>query len=91
MPTYGATSSTAYVYASSNRLTEEIKNAGQSSETTHYSYDNNGNTIGKYTEIISPAVQGQTTKADISAIGTAEEITATGTASPEITTVITKG
>jgi len=40
----------AYTYDDNNRLTEETKNAGQSSATTHYSYDNNGNTICKTVE-----------------------------------------
>ncbi|OPX43986.1 tRNA nuclease WapA precursor [Ruminiclostridium hungatei] len=81
--TVDGVSSTAYAYDGNNRLTEETKNAGQSSETTHYSYDNNGNTICKYTETISPAMQGQTTEVDISAIGTVEEITSAGTDSTE--------
>ena len=70
--TVDGVSSTAYVYDGNNRLTEETKNAGQSSETTHYNYDNNGNTICKYTETISPATQGQTTEVYISVAGTDE-------------------
>jgi len=77
--TVDGVSSTAYVYDGNNRLTEETKNAGQFSETTHYSYDNNGNTICKYTETISPATQGQTAEVDISTTGAAEEITSAGT------------
>ncbi|OPX41889.1 tRNA(Glu)-specific nuclease WapA precursor [Ruminiclostridium hungatei] len=95
-------SSTAYVYDGNNRLTEETKNAGQSSETTHYSYDDNGNTICKIVEaagaaglageIPNPeympeagasAIQGQTTEADISDTGAAEEIKSAGTVSTE--------
>ncbi|OPX41900.1 tRNA(Glu)-specific nuclease WapA precursor [Ruminiclostridium hungatei] len=48
--TVDGVSVTAYAYDSNNRLTEETKNAGQSSATTHYSYDNNGNTICKTVE-----------------------------------------
>ena len=70
--TVDGVSSTAYVYDGNNRLTEETKNEGQSSETTHYSYDNNGNTICKYSETISPATQGQTTEVYISVAGTDE-------------------
>jgi len=66
---------TTYAYDLSNRLQTETKDENSVSQTTKYTYDNNGNTICKSTETISPAVQGQTTGVDLSTPGAAKDDT----------------
>ena len=50
---------TTYAYDKANRLQAETKAEGQSSQITRYKYDNNGNTVCKTLETVSPVAEGQ--------------------------------
>ena len=57
---------TTYAYDKANRLQAETKSEGQASQITRYNYDDNGNTICKTTEILSPVTDGQNTSISLS-------------------------
>ncbi len=64
--TINGKSVTNYTYDKSNRLLAETTEENSELNTVRYNYDNNGNTICKTTEKVSPSIQGQTTEVSLS-------------------------
>ncbi len=64
--TVSGNSITTYAYDKANRLQAETKAEGQSSQITRYNYDDNGNTICKTVEVLSPDTEGQNTSISLS-------------------------
>ena len=64
--TVSGSSITTYAYDKANRLQAETKAEGQSSQITIYNYDDNGNTICKTVEVLSPGKEDQNTSISLS-------------------------
>ncbi len=64
--TVSGSSITTYAYDKANRLQAETKAEGQSSQITRYNYDDNGNTICKTVEVLSPVTEDQNTSISLS-------------------------